>query len=235
MTKASEGISDFMSRSLPSKLYKYRTGARQDLDSFADRYVWAASLGSLNDPCEAIIEVKCDCVIPWLVEFQVSCLRRGGVCSFAKSSLDSRCWAYYAANYSGYCVEYDVQILTDGLYPGEGLLIEVQYVESPPIIDLWASIENILLTDREEARYRIAQATMGMKARGWQHEGEWRLITMRPGRIAHAPGGVTGVYLGSKMDARMRTRVSRRAERQGIPLFEVTASNLSYQLNAKRL
>lgn len=224
-----------MKRILPSKLYKYRAGTRQDLWSLIDGYAWAASLESLNDPCESIIDVRDDCILPWLLESEVSRLRRGGICSFAQNPLDPRCWAYYAANYSGYCVEYDVEILMKGVRPGEALLVEVQYLDNPPLIDLWASLATIVIPESEERLYRVAQAVVGMKARGWQHEGEWRLITSQPGRIDHDLSAVTGLYLGYKMDTRRRARISRRAQQRGIPLFEVTASKTSYQLQANSL
>lgn len=224
-----------MKMNAPSKLYKYRSGTKNDLESLTDCYVWSASIDTLNDPCEGITDMRDDRVLPWLADFEISFLRRGGVCSFGLSPLDPRCWAYYAASHSGYCVEYDVETLITALNPKEFLLIEVQYMEAPPVFDFWTSLGTIVLSDREEARYRVAQAVVGTKDKGWQHEGEWRLITSRPGRVDHPPNAVTGLYFGSKMDARTRARISRKVGRRGFPLSQVTASKVSYELHANRV
>jgi Protein of unknown function (DUF2971) len=199
-----------------------------------NRYVWAASLGTLNDPFEALVDLK-EFPLRDFIAAEMSFLRRGGVCSFAQSPLDPRCWAYYAASYSGYCVEYDTEKLLVGASSEGNLLLPVEYVDKPPVVDLWLYLRTILLSDRSEARYRVAQAALGMKELGWRHESEWRLITGWPGRVEHAPEAVTGLYLGYKMDERALKRFSRWFEGQGIPTFKVTPSSQSYELHATRL
>lgn len=221
-----------MKSQLPSKLYKYRAGTAQDFDSLMDGYVWAASLVTLNDPCESIVNLK-EFPLREFTEFEMSALRLGGVCSFAQSPLDPRCWAYYGANYSGYCVEYDVELLLERGREGE-ILLEIQYVDTPPVIDILEYIGTVAMPEREKARRRVAQSVVGTKARGWQHEGEWRLVTPWPGRVAHAPGAVTGVYLGYKMEERAFARLARKLGKRDIPAFKVTPSTVSYELLASR-
>lgn len=190
-------------------------------------------MATLNDPGEGAVEMR-DFAFNWLFETQTVFLHGAGICSFATTALDPRQWAYYAASYTGYCVEYETSVLLDGR-PDNDLLLEVHYLDVPPVVDLLEGLGALVMEDQKAARRRVAQTVIGTKASGWQHEGEWRLVTERPGRIGHDPKAVTGVYVGYRIGARLRSSLYRQLGRRGIPVFEVGPQKGSYILSAARV
>jgi len=222
-----------MSDDSPAKLYKYRAGNRQDLDSLRNAYIWAASLSSLNDPFESRVDVGDDAALRWVLDFELQRLRGGGICSFAADPLDARSWAYYADSYQGYCVEYDAAMLLQSVAYSKTLL-KVEYAPTPPLIELFASVR-LLLADAAQRSNAYAQAIVGTKELGWSHEREWRLVVNLPGRQQHDPAAITSIYVGHRMAHDRRRKLIQQLRNRQVTVHEVRPSNRSYLLEAIRL
>jgi hypothetical protein len=235
-----------MSQAYPEKLYKYRKGSDQDLEALSNDYIWSADLESLNDPFEGrVCLTELDLVdrlitactnnpnlsLRTTVANFVNTCRRFGICSFSFSHLLPRYWAHYAANYEGYCVEYEVARLLLAQSLRLELLLPVDYVSQPPTVGYNA----VLLGSNKttQAERRLTQMIVASKRTDWQPEGgEWRLVTGRPGRKNYDFRAVTSVYLGYKMSSEMREEILTRLEGRGISFYEVSPSTDSYDLTA---
>src|SRR5665647_1622312 len=118
-------------------IYKYRGGDKKvferDLKSLEDNYFWASDASKLNDPCETIVdtdsfkngirsignqmqlrnkkeaEASIDKVceeLDKLINHQI------GIFSLSQTYIDELLWAHYANSHKGFCIGYNIDILT---------------------------------------------------------------------------------------------------------------------------
>ncbi len=138
------------------------------------------------------------------------------ICSFSERSESILMWSHYADNHSGFCIEYDLQVLpltspehvflfpviySDNMVDGSGFFRRLESKD-----ELWP------------AQFSIASAT---KANDWSYEREWRLVfppeqsVKRIGRSLPF-ARISRVLLGSKMKLRNRKIVEKICETRGI-------------------
>ncbi len=237
-----------MSPNYPEKLYKYRKGSDQDLAALSNDYIWSADIESLDDKHEGSVcltepdlvdQLITECTANLSLSFRslvanfVKTCRRFGICSFSFSPLSRQYWAYYAANYEGYCVEYEVTRLLEQNLMHERLL-RVDYVRRFPTVGVEAVLLGLGPNSTTQAKDRLLQMIIASKGPDWL-DGEWRLVTGRPGRKNYDFRAVTSVHLGYKMSTEMRDEILTRLEGRGISFYEVSPSTDSYDLTATRL
>jgi hypothetical protein len=109
--------------------------------------------------------------------------------SFSETHDNELMWAHYASNYSGICLEYQYDMLSEkfGDTP-QAELLPIEYSRK-----LFRVEEALLFDDPQTAREILRQ-----KKSSWSYEKEWRLFT-RNERQPIFPETITSIYLGLRI------------------------------------
>lgn len=176
-------------------VYKYRSGNNElrkgqeisdlerDIQSIEKNSLFASSIDSLNDPCEAMVfseklkrETKLVSGIlggkesgltnfhTQVDEFISSLNDKVGIYSLAGRFNHELLWAHYANSHRGFCIEYDLNKLQNG-YSNEDLYtFKIKYSSRPPQL----SLSDITNGNTLNAINRVA----GFKSKEWKYEEE---------------------------------------------------------------
>ena len=191
---------------LPPKLYRYRpldnALLERELEALRGSYLFAPLFSDMNDPMEAFYETGGSS--DWIVDKMLAPggrktsdmysmlsekINRLGLVSFASTHNDLPMWAYYASNFAGMCLEFDVADLAIGDFQNEKLQ---QVVYARPALSplTFADMGHL-----EEAM--IARITR--KRSEWSHEREWRFLTGEAGPKCYLDDALRRVYLGPRV------------------------------------
>ena len=232
-------------------VYKYRGGALdRDLRSLSESYLWAASIESLNDPCEAMFENN----IPNEFNLMMSFLKKLtpaldnnagkelfkqieifaatknniGIFSLSKTFSHPLLWAHYADSHRGFCIEYELDTIQQKLNNfGKHYHIEVNYSNSPRALT-FNHLTNIINKQSE-----FLQTMFGNKPSDWDYEKEIRLITDQFGVHYHDYRAVRSIYFGSRMPTEDKHRIMETLKGRKIKYYQMHIPNNSYKLEAR--
>jgi hypothetical protein len=164
----------------------------------------------MNDPMEAFLDLsrgRFQTFLPDFVQeaedklspFITEKIGGLGLISFSTIHDDLPLWAYYASNFSGLCLEFDLEKLMVGDLQGEKLR-PVQYFESalPPLSPLELLRENT---------FEALLSSLTRKRIEWAHEEEWRLITGQVGRKYYLDDALTRVFAGPRVNPEHAARL----------------------------
>jgi hypothetical protein len=185
-----------------NRLYRFRRfdedNQAQELDALLNDYLWAPTYAELNDPMEAFfgtvsyesegqsISDSLDKAIGYrerLVDLNNSL----GIISFTQSVENLPMWAYYARNFTGICLEFDVAALCLGDLFGGGPF-KVDYLPEPlPYHDIDLEFSEISQIHKDR--------NLLSKPIGWLHEQEWRFIAGR-GRNYYPRHALKAIWVG---------------------------------------
>lgn len=152
------------------------------------------------------------------------------VCSFS-ARLDSVVmWGHYAANQTGFCLEYDVNAWSsDSIL--RRMLFPVIYSEQ--LFDITKYLRQSML----HADFNNLFAIIGgmYKALDWAYEEEWRFILAMGEGFEDRNISISkpcAIYLGSKISTDDQERLSRIARDKDISIFKMQLSPRKFQLEA---
>ena len=172
--------------------------------------LWCADWKNPNDPMEGFYfcepgGAQSD------AQLIISAIRRGKrgryVCSLSARFDIATQWAYYADEFRGLALEYDLSELR---MSDE---VTVDHVSYEP---LEASFDIYQDSDPE----RLAELVLLTKIVEWQHEQEIRIISRREGRL-RIPGGVRSVTLGHGMAPDVREVISSYCDPRNVPVYQL--------------
>lgn len=129
------------------------------------------------------------------------------VCSLSARFDIATQWAYYADEFRGLALEYDLAQLRA---EGEVTVDRVRYEPIEATFDIHQH------ADPE----RLAEMILLTKIDEWRHEDEVRILSRRSGRL-RIPGGVRSVTLGHRMAREVKEVVSAYCDRRGVPVYEL--------------
>lgn len=225
------------------RLFKYRGGEFQrDLKSLEENYFWAPVRKNLNDPCEGLFDQE---IIFEQLNLMNQLLNgkssgqinqsfnnlkdsiqtlfdfadKSGIYSLSQSPLEELLWAHYAANHTGFCIEYDLHELIK-YEENDYKKIDIQYKESP----LAVSIEDITHHHNET----ILQKMFGIKSKAWKYESETRVVTSASGAHAYDYRAVKAIYFGLRMKENEKQTLMTTLKGRGVRYFQVILKNNSY-------
>jgi hypothetical protein len=196
----------------PESLFRYRSllddprdeqsGARFDREvrAITESYVWCSNYKAMNDPMEGYYWAE----FSKMTRSQaVEDFKNGklvvGLASFSETRENELMWAHYAGNYSGICIEYQYDMMSEAFGQSDSVVLQ-------PIVysNEMVSIGDDDLLNRREAIRRI----LLQKKLCWAYEKEWRLIAgLRARRVLQ--GTVSRIYLGVRIDQRQKRRLKR--------------------------
>lgn len=198
------------------RAFKFRSLKDLDrvLDMIRSNDVWCAEWRKLNDPMEGLYYYE-----PGAVRRNdqriVSAIRSGKlgrfVCALSGRFDKAALWAYYADEFRGVALEYDLSG-----YLGDGVIVgPVNYRSGDDSFDIHQNADPQYLADM----------ILMSKIDDWRHEEEIRILSHRKGRL-RVPGGVRSVTLGHRMAPEVKEVVHAYCERREVPVFVVELDGL---------
>ncbi|WP_045623928.1 DUF2971 domain-containing protein [Vibrio vulnificus] len=227
------------------KVYKYRGGAfDRDLASLRDNQFYAPSRNKLNDPCEGVFDQKgifdqtelISKLIPSdsngvaykslvnSLKDVFSFVDKSGIYSLSKTPLEELLWAHYSYNHTGFCIEYDLDRLSDFI-DRDCHRIPVTYKTCPP---------EVCLSDISNPQDLVTKM-FGVKSSAWGYENELRLVTSQAGIHDYDFRAVTGIYFGLRMDEREKQQIMQTLKGRGIQYYQIVLKGNSYEFQYQNI
>jgi hypothetical protein len=217
-------------------VYKYRSSGEnfeRDLESIRKNCFWASGIDSLNDPCEAFISTKnfqtqLGLIIKIFNKKQDSSAsdevinalnnvieRRKvmGIYSLSQTYNHELLWAHYANSHSGFCIEYDLDLLLPTNKMDKLYSFPIKYSNKIPQVDI-SDISG-------KAALPIIQKLAGTKSKSWSYEEEYRLITDQSGPFQYNHNAITAIYFGLRMEQDKRKRIMGELAGRGISYYQI--------------
>lgn len=218
------------------KTYKYRAnltvdGVKRDAIQLSGDVFYAANLCVLNDPFEGSVELpKSDRHEHWVTPL-IQGIYDVGIYSLSKPKGDETypnnelLWAHYANSHRGFCIEYDLDILTKNLSPNFDISdqINVSYKDERP---------EVLETD---SIFQVREKVFGTKSLAWEYENEVRLVFLKSGLKHLAKNAITAIYFGLNISLEDRRDILQRMSGRNIDFYQVERIENSYKLKATKL
>lgn len=222
------------------KVYKYRGGAfDRDLASLRDNQFYASCRKNLNDPCECLFDQDVIFAQTELIsmliksdsnnaeyERLVSSLRdvfafidKSGIYSLCDTPLQELLWAHYSYNHTGFCIEYDLDKLSEFI-DRDCNVMPVTYKTCPP---------EIFLSDLSSPG-DIIKKMFGVKSMAWSYENETRLVTSQEGMYNYDFRAVTGIYFGLRMDEAEKQKIMQTLKGRGVKYYQISLKGNTYEL-----
>jgi hypothetical protein len=192
--------------------FKFRT--LNDLDRVLSLIrsddLWCADWKTLNDPMEGFYYYKPGAERSDAQRI-VNAIRRGKrgryVCSMSARFDIATQWAYYADEFRGLALEYELSGLK---MLGTVTVERVHYEPLDASFDIY----------QDENPDRLAELILLTKIDEWQHEQEIRIISRKEGRL-RIPGGVKSVTLGHRMSPDVIEVVSSYCNARDVQVFQL--------------
>lgn len=230
------------------KVYKYRGGNfERDLEALEKNYYWAPKFDDLNDPCETIIntdrfKIQSKALIKLFGKgksevyselekalhnvFEVR--KKGiGIYSLSKTYKDELLWAHYANSHKGFCIEYDLDILSNSYKSFETYSFPVMYKKSPPEY----GVRDINNTKTEQVVKKLA----GFKSKRWEYEQEYRIVTGFFGEHPYDHKCLKSIYFGLKMDESKKRLMMQKLKGRNIQFYQIIQKYNSYEFDSVKI
>jgi len=229
----------------PPRLYRFRNLSghtsdegvnifEREMDALKNSYLYASSFYSMNDPMEAFYSVggENDLLISEFIGSEFNLLEnseeilRNTIDNFALVSFSSTyseypMWAYYAGNFSGMCLEFDVNRFTISDFKNEPLRkVNYSSIPLPPISFKDFSVGNI----GEEMLIRVIQ-----KREEWAHEKEWRYLTGEVGRKYYADNALIRIFLGPRISQTHRDYICELMKSRGVEVIQLSVIGYEFK------
>lgn len=225
------------------KVYKYRAAIEfeRDLQGINNNYFYAPNSEKLNDPCETLVfsdnfkkeslalvkvfgKEPNDSLIKLheVVDNFIARREKIGIYSLSKRFDDELMWAHYANNHSGFCIEYDYDILLNGNSFSNFYTFSVEYKKSPPQVDILD-----MLTEKKREN-KILKKLAGTKSKRWSYEEEIRIITDKFGKHYYDFRAVKSIYFGYRMNDNEKDKIMKSLSGRDIKYFQISLNEKSY-------
>lgn len=219
------------------KTYKYRanlintkTGQRRDSLSLINNELYASKLKDLNDPFEGAFIL--DLQQPETNDFyqKVDLLNIGiySLCILKPEEYfpsNDLMWAHYANSHRGFCIEYDLDLLTKSIYSDIVNRIDIIYEANMPLITK-SDLTDITV---------IQQKVFGTKSQPWIYENEIRLIFKQFGIRKYPQNIVTGIYFGLNIDLESRNSIIENLAGRCVKFYQMNRIDNHYKLSCSEL
>lgn len=235
-------LSDSNSMKPPKNIYRYRpldeAVLNRELDALENSYLFSPPFSAMNDPMEAFYETGG--IGDRIVDLAFSSkggtpitaqmyamlqdtISRFALLSFSSTRDDLPLWAYYASNFAGICLEFDVRQLGIGDLQHEPLR-QVTYAKRP--------LSPLTIPDvaREDAQETIS-ARLVRKRIEWSHEREWRILTGEAGKKYYLDDALHRVFFGPRISPDHASRICATLRGRPIEILqgEIDGWNLTFR------
>ncbi len=224
-----------------------KSQVEREINAIKNSYLWFSDFNSLNDPTEiADADVK---KFPVLADIMLRVMLKdprgkvakvmnnraqhyssglldkstARICCFSERKDHQAMWAYYAGNFEGICIEYDIRKLVSlNQFCWGSKPIKVTYSEKRLV-----SAENTIDFGTKTSEGLSALST---KHFDWEHEQEWRMFKRDgSGETYHTSNVITHVYLGSRIKQNTSAQVRQVCKSLNISVSTMSFSNYKMQ------
>lgn len=219
-----------------NKVYKYRAntvinGEKRDTIQLSQNILYAADIRKLNDPFEGSVELPQSYEHEYWVTPIIQKLYSTGIYSLSKPQkgetfpCNELLWAHYANSHKGFCIEYDLEILSKNMPQGMDLsnVIDVAYKNQRPKVSEY---------DDES---QVQEKVFGTKSVAWEYENEVRLVFEKFGEKVISKNAITAVYFGLRISLEDRRDIINRLSGRDINFYQIERIENLYQLKATKL
>ena len=154
--------------------------------------------------------------LKWLIGLAINARQKIGICSLSENNDIDYMWKNYAADSSGYCIEYDMEH-----YEGNKDILPVIYQderETNIIIQLVGSFIGQMITGFSNGQIAADKShfirLFLTKYKKWEYQNEWRLIGEANGKPS-APS-VRRIYLGKNVVDENKQKMIQYADKNKI-------------------
>ena len=147
-------------------------------------------------------------------------LKKWGICCLSEVRDSVLMWSHYADKHRGFCLEFSIADFYVELPGNKVIPSPVHYTEQYPIAQI---IEEVAVRE-----------TMLTKAKPWEYEKEWRIITPeRTGLHPFPSRCLTGIIFGCRMLEKHKDMIREwcKNRRPAITYYEAQESEDSYSLH----
>jgi hypothetical protein len=186
-----------------------------------------------KEGCEVI---RAECIVR-LDQFMKGFREDLLTCCFSEDPLSTLMWSHYAADHSGFCIEYNLSQMSDESEFRERIQPVIYQRE---MYDATASFEDYILSADGQQRGNLFLPVIHKEER-WSYEKEWRLIKWQSGegprkRGLHEPSTrPSRLFLGAKAKPDCADLLLEIAREKKIPVSKVELVKGSFQLRAVEL
>jgi len=229
-------------------VYKYRGGNfKRDLKAIEKNFYWAPKFDELNDPCETLINIdpfkrqsksiaqffgkekskqflEVERAFHNLFEVRKKAI---GVYSLSKTYKDELLWAHYSDSHKGFCIEYELEELTNTYKSFEVFSFPVIYTKKPPEY----RIQDINKTKNNQVIKKIA----GYKSKRWGYEQEYRIVTGFYGEHPYYPNCLKSIYFGLNMAESEKILMMEKLKGRNIQFYQIIQKPNSYYFDAIKI
>lgn len=224
-----------------SKAFRYRGNVSFDreLNDLKNCQIFVPNKELLNDPCEMltddmlfiqfleyIVQKKGISTEEMKLEYESFKARifKAGIFSLSvsKEPLNLLLWSHYANSHKGFCIEYDLDILTQ--YNNEVNTFWVNYSDKIPILKL-----------KLFSRNEVIRHFTGFKSKDWKYENEYRLLYDNSGLQDYEHKAVRSIYFGLKMDCEEKKRILETLQGRSIQYFQMHLRPGKYELYCEKI
>jgi hypothetical protein len=214
----------------PIHLYRYRAvdgEARllRELKSIEENTLWCSSFTSLNDPMEGTYSGSMNLVPHDRFKFVQSRIRDEksalGICSFSEVHDNGPMWAYYADQFKGICIAYNLECLRSALSE-QFSFVRVTYEDKP-----------CMITQRRLSDGEVALRILSSKSNRWLHEREWRLISPYQHAVTLKCNCISRVFFGNRLSRENRFAVLKLLKKKHIEAREMALNG--YEMKFEKL
>ena len=230
-------------------IHKFYPPTENSLDSLLNHYFWFSKREYLNDPFDLgnfrkgkrLLSMQ-QIISALLISYKFPDLSFGQInsmlpeyasCSFTRDLLNKQMWAYYARDYSGWCLSFS-----------RGSLYRKQNSDLLPAI--YVNDHLIPKTPIQSSLYGITPAEQAIKQvlctkhESWENEKEERLLlklksktngTKRLWGTFH----LEAITIGNKISEPYRSILTTIAQQNQYPLYEIDLSTQDFLLTTKRI
>jgi hypothetical protein len=223
------------------KAFKYRGEFKRDLDAIKNYQIYASNKEQLNDPCEMLTDDQAFLQLLHSIErnygisskkiksefasFKERILNAGVFSlSLTNEPLNILLWSMYANSHKGFCIEYDLDILTK--YNNAVNKFWIKYSNKIPVFktNLFNGHDN-----------EIIRHFTGYKSKDWKYENEYRLLYDNFGFQDVEYKAVKSIYFGYKMDSREKDTMFENLQGRGIKYFQIKLLPGKYKLYCEKI
>lgn len=230
-------------------IHKFYPPTEYSIDALLNRYFWFSKREYLNDPFDLgnfrkgrqfLNMQKFIQLLVSLYEYKdlapqqiLSMLPEYASCSFTGSPFNKQMWAYYAKDYSGWCLSF-----RRGQVVGrnKARLMPVIYVDD--LLQANATIQDQLYGD--SPREQFLMKVLCTKHESWQHEDEERMVLQMKSEtngVARKWGSfeLQSITMGNKISDAYRNILTTIAKLHNVNLYEIELSTKDFNLTSKSI
>lgn len=220
-----------------TKAYKYRAnlivdGKKRDTEQLLGNIFYAANLRVLNDPFEGSVELpKSKSQEHWVTPL-VQAVYDVGIYSLSKPKEhetfpnNELLWAHYSNSHKGFCIEYDLDMLTENLSRDFDISdkINVSYEDERPEVS------------ETDSLFQVRKKVFGTKSLAWKYENEVRLVFSKGGlKNLYQKKAISAIYFGLNISLEDRRAIITGMTGKDVDFYQVERIENSYRLKSTKL